>query len=277
MVRKMNRPLYQIPVIFFASILLGFAYNAFLLPHKILSGGVTGVAMIFGLLTPIDTGVMIFALNVPILIMGFFHLGKRFIAYSVFSVLVTTISMQFIPTDLLQIDTVLASVFGGVISGIAIGLIFKSGGSTGGFDIIGMILTKKKDMALGNLFFIMNAVVIFFSGFLFGWDLALYTMVSIFASGKVIDAIHTQHIKLTLMIITSKGEEIKEQLLSRLYRGITILEGEGAYTKEKRKVLITVISRYELTEVKSIIKEIDPKSFVNITETVEVMGFFHRN
>jgi len=233
--------------------------------------------MIFGLLTPIDTGVMIFALNVPILIMGFFHLGKRFIAYSVFSVLVTTISMQFIPTDLLQIDTVLASVFGGVISGIAIGLIFKSGGSTGGFDIIGMILTKKKDMALGNLFFIMNAVVIFFSGFLFGWDLALYTMVSIFASGKVIDAIHTQHIKLTLMIITSKGEEIKEQLLSRLYRGITILEGEGAYTKEKRKVLITVISRYELTEVKSIIKEIDPKSFVNITETVEVMGFFHRN
>lgn len=268
--------MYRLPIIFLASILLGYAYNSFLLPHSILSGGVSGIAMMFGLLTPINSGILIFAMNIPIFIMGYIYLGRRFIAYSIFSVAITSVAMQFIPIMSIVQDSLLASVFGGVIAGVAIGLIFKAGGSTGGFDIIGMIITKKRDLSLGNFFFTLNAVIIFFAGFLFGWDLALYTMISIFATSRVIDAIHTQHVKLTIMVISAKGEEIRDQLLAKLYRGITILDGEGAYSKEPRKVLISVITRYELPEVKAIVKEVDPKAFVNITQTVEVMGFFVR-
>jgi len=120
----------------------------------------------------------------------------------------------------------------------------------------------------------MNGIVVAASGFVFSWDAALLTLVSIYATGKVVDTIHTSHIKLTLMIITSKGDEVKQQLLEKLHRGVTIIDAKGAYSGEGRKVLITVITRYQLADVKSTIKETDPKSFVNILQTTEVIGMF---
>ncbi|WP_309863823.1 YitT family protein [Desmospora profundinema] len=260
-----------------SSALIGFAFNMMLLPHKVLSGGVSGIAMILGLVTPLNTGVIIFLLNVPILILGYLKLGNRFIIYSLLSIAVTAVSMQFIPLEAISNDPIMSAIFGGVIVGIATGLIFRSGGSTGGFDIIGMVLTLKKELPLGALIFALNAVVVFISGFVFDWDLALYTMASIYVTGKVIDAIHTRHVKLTLMIITQKGDAVKKKLLSNLVRGITVLDGEGAYTQEKRQVLLTVISRYELPDVKRWVASADPQAFVNITQTVDVMGYFRRS
>lgn len=129
---------------------------------------------------------------------------------------------------------------------------------------------------MGTLLFAMNSIVILLSGFLFSWDAALNTLVSIFVLGKVIDKVHTHHVKLTLMIITRKGEEVKQHLLKNVYRGVTVIDSIGGYSNEQSNVIITVISRYELTEVKTLIEEIDPEAFVNITETLEVMGLFHR-
>ncbi|MFV9510215.1 YitT family protein [Tepidibacillus sp. LV47] len=267
----------RIITIFFSSVLIAVSYNLFLLPHKVLSGGITGIAMIIGLLTPLNTGTVIFLLNIPILILGFLKIGKRFIIYSLFSVSITSLAMHYIPQKAIVIDPILSSVFGGVISGMGIGLIFRVGGSTGGFDIIGLLLTRKRDLPLGAIIFGMNAVVVLVSGFLFNFDLALYTMLSIYTSGRVIDAIHTRHVKLTLMIITSRGEEMKNMLMEHIVRGITIVDGEGAYTKEKRKILFTVITRYDLILIKPYIFEVDPHAFVNITETVEVLGAFRRS
>jgi uncharacterized membrane-anchored protein YitT (DUF2179 family) len=122
----------------------------------------------------------------------------------------------------------------------------------------------------------MNAVVIVISGFLLNWDSALNTLVSIFVTGKVVDAIYTDHAKLTIMIITENGEKMRQHLISNLYRGLTILDGVGGYSNDKRNILVTVISRYELNEVKNLISEVDSAAFVNITETIEVMGLFHR-
>jgi uncharacterized membrane-anchored protein YitT (DUF2179 family) len=262
--------------IFLFSVLLAFAYNQFLLPHQILSGGISGIAMIIGLLTPMNTGIANLILNIPIFIVGYIKLGKKFILYSIFSVAVASIALIYIPVAAFSQDPVLSSIFGGVLAGVAAGFIFRSSASTGGFDIIGLLLTNRKEIQLGNLIFLMNAVVIFISGFLFNWDVALYTMLSIFATGKVIDTIYTNHVKLTLMIITGKGEEVRRRLLAKLVRGITILDGEGAYTKEKRKILFMVISRYELADVKKIVKEADTHAFINVTKTVEVIGFFRR-
>ncbi|KOS69209.1 hypothetical protein AEA09_12055 [Lysinibacillus contaminans] len=266
----------NIVIVTFGSILIGFAYNFLLIPHEILSSGLSGIAIMLGLVTPVNTGVLNFLLNLPLLILGVMKLGKRFIGYTILSVVVVSVSLYIIPVYKMTNEPLLASIFGGVIAGVGVGIIFRASGSSGGFDIVAMLLNKKRDLPLGALISGMNAVVVLISGFIFSWDAALYTLVSIYATGKVIDTIHTSHIKLTLMIVTSKGEEVKKKLLGSLYRGVTIMDAEGAYTGEKRKVLFTVITRYQLGEVKDMIKEVDSTAFVNITQTTEVIGMFDR-
>lgn len=264
-------------LIFVASIVLGFAFNMFLLPHEILSGGITGLAMIFGLMTPVNSGIWLIILNIPILIVGWMKLGKTFIGNSVFSVAVTSISMLYIPVIRVTEDALLSSVFGGVIVGAAVGVIIRFYGSTGGFDVIGLLLTMKRDIPLGVLVFSLNSLVVFVSGFIFSWELAMYTMASIYITGLVVDRVHTRHIKLSLMVVTSQGDKVKKELLDNLYRGVTVVDGEGAYSAAKLKVLYTVISRYELAFVRPLIKNIDPNAFVSISETMEVMGNFRKD
>ncbi len=266
----------QILGIIFGSIIVAVAFNLFLIPHEILSSGLTGVSMIFGILTPINTGIANFLLNLPLLVIGYIKLGRKFILHTILSVTVISIGLYMIPIMKLANDIILSSIFGGVVAGIGIGIIFRCSGSSGGFDVIGMLISRKKDFPIGTMLTFMNAVIILISGFLFNWDSALYTMVSIFVTGKVVDSVYTHHEKLTLMIVTQKGEEVREHLLDNVYRGVTVFDGMGGYTNQQRKILMTVISRYELGEVKSLISKIDPTAFVNITETVEVMGLFHK-
>ena len=266
----------KVLAIVFGSIVVGVAYNMFLIPHKILSSGLSGIAIMLGIVTPLNTGMLNFLLNLPLLIVGVLKLGKQFISYTILSVVVVSISLYVIPIQAISTEPILSSLFGGVLTGAGIGIIFRASGSSGGFDIIAMLMQKKNDFPLGTLLSAMNAVVVVISGFVFGWDAALNTLVAIYATGKVIDTIHTNHIKLTLMIVTNKGDELKTKLLANLYRGITMMDGQGAYTGQERKILMTVITRYQLTEVKGLINEVDPDAFVNITETTEVVGMFHR-
>ncbi|HZG70977.1 MAG TPA: YitT family protein [Chondromyces sp.] len=266
----------QLAGILLGSVIIAIAFNFFLIPHEILSSGVSGISMIVGIVTPINTGIANFVINLPLLILGYMKLGRRFICYTIFSVIIVSAGLYLLPVEALSANAMLSSVFGGALTGLGVGMIFRCSGSSGGFDIIGMILAYKNDFPIGTLLSAMNAAVILASAFIFDWDSVLNTLVSIFVTGKVIDSIHTQHVKLTLMIITSKGEEVKQQLLSNIYRGITVMEGQGAYTNEKRNILLTVVSRYELVEIKKLIQEADPSAFVNISETLEVMGLFHK-
>jgi len=269
--------LYKFAVLFVFSIVLGFAFNMFLLPHEVLSGGVTGLAMIFGLLSPINSGIWLVMLNIPVFMIGWMKLGKEFIANSVFSVFITSMSMQYIPVLKVTDDALLSAVFGGVIVGISIGFIVRFYGSTGGADIIGLVVTQKYDIPLGVLIFGINSIVVFVSGFFFSWELALYTMASIYITGVVVDRVHTRHVKLSLMVVTHKGEELKNELIANLIRGITVMNGYGAYSNNENKVLYTVITRYELALVKSLIKDIDPNAFVSVSKTAEVVGNFRRS
>jgi uncharacterized membrane-anchored protein YitT (DUF2179 family) len=258
------------------SLIIVVAFNLFLIPHEVLSSGLSGISMILGIITPLNTGLANFLLNFPLLIIGYKILGRKFIMNSIFSVLIISLGLYLIPVYAIAGDTILSSIFGGALTGLGVGIVFRCSGSTGGFDIIGMIICRKRDFPIGTLLSGMNAIVIFFSGFLFDWDSALYTLISIYVTGKVVDAIYTDHVKLTLMIITDKGDEMRQHLLTNLYRGITILDGVGGYSNNKRQVLISVISRYELNDVKNLITEVDCNAFVNITETIEVLGLFHR-
>ncbi len=266
----------QILLVIAGAMLVAVAYNFFLIPHEILSSGLSGIAIMLGILTPINTGVLNLLLNLPLLVLGVIKLGKRFIAYTILSVVALSVFLYIVPVVELSTEPILSSLFGGVLTGAGVGITFRASASSGGFDIIAMLLARKKDFPLGTLLSIMNAGVILIAGFLFSWDAALSTLIAIYATGKVVDTIHTKHIKLTLNIVTSKGDEICEKLLKRLYRGITVIDAKGAYSGESRTVLMTVITRYQLNEVKQVIHETDPTAFVNITQTVEVVGLFHR-
>lgn len=265
-------------VILLGAVLIAAGFNLFLIPLHLLSGGVSGLAMLTAYFTPLSISIMYLAYNVPILIAGWFLLGKRFVGLSILSVAATTWFIALIPTPdkLLASDTLLAAVFGGVLVGIGCGISFRVGGSSGGFDIVGSIVTRFRDFPVGNVLVGLNAVVILAMGYLEGnWNVALASMVSIYITGKVVDLIHISHIKITLFIITDRTDEMLERLLT-LPRGVTLIKTQGAFSHKEKDMLMTVTTRYELAELQEIIRKTDPTAFVNIVETVGVMGSFRR-
>lgn len=257
------------------SLLMATGFNLFLIPHQLLSGGVSGISMIVGYLTGWNIGLLYFVINLPLLVWGWIAIGRRFVLLSVVSVVLTSWFMQLIPSRPVTFEPLLGAVFGGVLIGIGSGITLRSGGSGGGFDIVGSVLTRRRDFPLGTLLFVMNGVVILALGSLKNWDLALSSMLSIYITGKIVDTIHIRHIKVTAFIITQRKDELLARLL-KLPRGVTALKTEGAYSHEPRDMLMTVATRYELAELRKIIRQTDPKAFVNIVETVEVIGEFQR-
>jgi uncharacterized membrane-anchored protein YitT (DUF2179 family) len=261
-------------VIFVGALLVAIGFNMFLIPHQLLSGGVSGIAMIIGYFTKWNIGLLYFVLNLPLMIWGLLVIGRRFIVISVIFVILTTWLMQILPP--IEQDPMLGAVFGGVLVGVGSGITLRIGGSSGGFDIIGSILTRKWDFPLGTILSLLNAGVILALGFYKkNWDLALYSMLAIYISGKVVDSIHIRHVKVTAFIVTKQKKLLLDKLLT-LPRGVTLIKTEGAYTSQEHDMLMTVTTRYELAELKKIIKLIDPKAFVNIVETVGILGEFRK-
>ncbi|WP_156289815.1 YitT family protein [Oceanobacillus salinisoli] len=264
-------------IVIIGSLIIAFAFNFFLVPYEILSSGLSGIAILIGLITPFDIGVMNFVLNLPILILGYYKLGKEITLNTLICVISLSVFLYIIPVSAVADNILLSAIFGGVISGIGIGLILKYSGTSGGLDIIAIIVSRSSNMSVGLLLTGMNGIIILFSGTFFGWNLALYTLLSIYLTGKMIDTFHTNHIKLTMQIITTKGEPIRKELLETIYRGITITDGYGGYTMENKQILMVVLTRYETMKVKEIVRKHDTKAFINIFETVEVDGEFAKN
>jgi uncharacterized membrane-anchored protein YitT (DUF2179 family) len=259
------------------ALLIAGAFNLFLIPHQLLSGGLSGVAMMIGYMTGGNIGWLYLVLNVPVLFWGWFIVGRRFIIWSMYTVLASTLFLQLIPVTAIAKDAVLGSVFGGIILGIGTGMMLRYGGSSGGFDIIASIITRKRDLPVGSIIFTLNGLVIAaLVLFTKDWNLALYSLLSIYTAGKVVDIIHVRHIKVTAFIITTKTDEMLAKLLSHP-RGITIIKTRGAYTSAEKDMLMTVRTRYELAELRKTIASIDARAFVNIVETVGVIGDFHRS
>lgn len=259
------------------ALLIAFGFNQLLIPHQMISGGVSGITMIIGYATGLNIGWLYFILNVPVLIWGWKALGLRFVGWSLVAVVATTIFMQLIPVAPLVGDLTLGAVFGGVVVGFGSGLALRAGSSSGGFDIVAAIVTRKRDISIGMLIFVLNGTVIAALGFLTDdWDVALFSLLSIFTTGKIIDLIHINHVKITAFIVTSKTEEMRAALIP-LYRGVTVIRTRGGYTNTEYDMLMTVTTRYELNELRKIITTHDPRAFVNIVETISVLGDFRRS
>jgi uncharacterized membrane-anchored protein YitT (DUF2179 family) len=259
-----------------SAVAVGFGFQLLLIPVKLLSSGVSGVAMVVGYLSGWNIGWLYFALNVPILLWGNRILGKRFIGLSMVSVLSTAFFMQVVPKIELTNDRLLASVFGGVLVGIGTSVALRYGGSTGGFDIIASIISRYRDLPIGILTVLLNTFVVAALGFLQNdWNAALYSMLSIYLTGRLIDAVHTPHHKVTAFIVTNHTHEPASRLL-KLPRGVTIVKTRGAFTSEERDMLMTVTTRYELAELRKMIIEVDSKAFVNVVQTIDVIGEFRK-
>ncbi|HLR54942.1 MAG TPA: YitT family protein [Pseudogracilibacillus sp.] len=272
----------RIAVVILGSFLLAVSLNFFLINANVYASGFSGFAQLLSsvfkdfLQIQVSTGVLLFILNVPVLIISWFKIGKGFTIYSILSVIFATIFLEVLPVVSLSDDIILNAVAGGVISGAGVGLSLKRGASTGGMDIIAMILSRLQDKPIGVYFLILNAVIIFVAGILYEPENALYTMLTLYVTTLVIDAIHTRHEKVTVLIVTHKAEELQAAIHKHLVRGITVVPAKGAYSKADKNLLYLVVTRYELYDLETIIYEEDPQAFTNIIQTVGVFGFFRK-
>ena len=273
----------RIIIVIIGALINAVALNFFFISADVYAGGFTGVAQllstVFSQFFDIDfisTGIWLLLLNIPVFLMGWFKVGKHFTLYSILSVGMSTFFLELIPVYSFSNDIMLNAVFGGVLGGFAVGITLKWGASTGGSDILAMILSRMKDRPIGMYLMVVNGIIIFFAGLLNEPENALYTLLALYVTTRVIDGIHTRHEKVTAMIVTKKTDELSSAIHEQVVRGITILPARGAYTKEDKSMLVVVITRYELYDLERIIYETDPEAFTNIVQTAGVFGFFRR-
>ncbi|AVQ98634.1 hypothetical protein BN988_01164 [Oceanobacillus picturae] len=273
----------RIIIVICGALLNAISLNFFLIGANVYASGFTGAAQLVSsvfndfLNIGVSTGILLLLFNVPVAILGWFKVGKGFTVYSVISVLFTSVFLEFIPIIGFSEDIILNAVFGGVIAGTGVGMTLKVGASTGGMDIVAMVLSRMKDRPIGTYFLALNAVIIALAGILYEPENALYTLLTLYVTTRVIDAIHTRHEKVTAMIITHKADELQREIHKTMVRGITILPAKGAYTKSDKSMMYLVVTRYELYDLERIINEVDPNAFTNIVQTTGIFGFFRKD
>ncbi|SER86407.1 Uncharacterized membrane-anchored protein YitT, contains DUF161 and DUF2179 domains [Gracilibacillus ureilyticus] len=274
----------RIAIVIVGAMFNAIALNFFLIGADVYASGFTGMSQILSTIFTeylgyenISTGIILFILNIPVAILGWFKVGKGFTIYSFLSVIFTSLFLEILPIIKLADDIILNAVFGGVIAGIGVGITLKWGASTGGSDIVAMVLSRMKDKPIGGYLMIINGLIILVAGLLNEPENALYTLVGLYVTTRVLDGIHTRHEKVTAMIVTKKADELQKAIHDTMVRGITILPVTGAYTKEDKHMLYLVITRYELYDLEKIIKEVDENAFTNVVQTAGVYGFFRRN
>lgn len=264
-------------------ILLGSAIFAFGLVHfnmqnNLAEGGFTGITLLLYFLLNWDPGIMNIILNIPIFFIGWKLLGKTTFIYTVIGTFALSGFLwlfQLYSIDLgLQNDMTLVALFAGTFVGVGLGIIFRYGGTTGGVDIIARLAHKYVGWSMGRTMFMFDALVILASVLLYLKPIeGMYTLVAVFIGARVIDFIQEgAYAARGAMIISNKSNEISNQILKNMDRGVTVLEGRGSYTGEKRDVLYCVVGRNEIVRLRNLINEIDPHAFVSVTSVHDVMG-----
>lgn len=258
------------------SLISGISFNAFIMPHKLLSGGISGIALITNYLTGISPGVLIFALNVPIFVLGYKFIDKEFIILSLigmtsFSIFIDAFS--FLRGLYIVDDVMLSCLYGGILNGIGMGIVFRNRASQGGIDIVAVIVKKYMSINLGSTSLVINLIIILVASFIYGLKPALYTLITIYVASQVLDKVQQGFdIRKQVIIISEREDEVVQEILKKLHRGVTYLDGEGAFTGKKKKVIYCIVALNQLAKLKQIVKEIDPNAFMAVSDTAEVLG-----
>jgi len=273
-------------LIVFASLIQAVSLRVFFVPANLASGGVSGIAQLINHFTGWPIGLMVLIGNIPLFILGWRFLGGRrfamrtalaIVAYSFFTDLLLKIPAfnyysNILISDL-KGDIFLNSLYGAIISGIGYGLVYRARGTSGGSDILARILNYWRGVSMTQSYLMVDTAVILAAGFIFGWKEALYAMITLYVSGLVSETVlEGGGTVRTAMIITAQPEQVSSRVIEELQRGVTYLEGRGAYTGNSRPVLYCVVSRAEVAALKTIVHEIDPDAFLVIGVAHEALG-----
>ncbi|MDP4092107.1 MAG: YitT family protein [Bacillota bacterium] len=260
------------------SILAAVGLEIFLIPNNIIDGGIVGISIISSYLTKLPLSAFIIVFNLPFLFLGYKQIGKTFVFSSMFSIVSLSFWVYiFHPIPGLTNDILLATVFGGIILGVGVGMIIRYGGSLDGTEMVAIIFNKRTAFSVGEMVMFFNIFILSSAGLVFGWDRAMYSLIAYFIAFKVIDImIEGLDEAKAAIIISEKGEEIAQAIKARLGRGVTFLEGHGGFSKNQKTILYSVVTRLEVAKLKSIISDKDERAFVTINDVSDVMGGKHR-
>jgi uncharacterized membrane-anchored protein YitT (DUF2179 family) len=256
--------------------MLALANDIFLIPNNVFAGGATGLAIVINSMTGLPVGLLVLLANVPLLLAGILWLGGwRFLARTTYTVLVYSFLLEFFRpfTQSVTTDPLLYTLYGGLLGGAGVGLVFRAQGTTGGDDIGAQLLDRFRGIPVNTGLVLINAAILVLVGFRFGADKALYALISAFASSQAVNFV-LEGIRPTRLvyIISSDPEAIAHRIQTLLGRGVTFLEGRGAYSGRGYSVILTAVRQQELSTVTNTVREIDPNAFVIINEAREVMG-----
>jgi len=270
----MKHPLSRVSLTLLGAFIASIAVNALYIPHNILSGGITGIAILLNIKLGFNTAIVILLLNIPIFIFGYKFIHKEFIIHSLIGMLSSTAFIELTRNVTFHSESMLTTIlFGGILSGIGYGLIFKSGASTGGNDIISKVLNRKYSYSISTFNFLFNLLIIGTSITIFGIDKSIETLTAMYVSSLTIKYIlEGTNYKRTVLIITDKEQLVSAAINQELARGCTIIEGLGSFTSRKRHILYAVISITQVPRLKAIVSTIDPNAFINVIETQVVFG-----
>lgn len=256
------------------AVMAAIALKLILVPNSMIDGGMNGVSIILNTLFGGSLGLIIFIVNLPFLILGYKQLGKKFVLKAFYGMALFSILLEVLDkyTPLID-DTLLATVYGGILLGVGCGLIIKEGGCLDGTETIAILINRKKSLSVGQVVFCFNIVIYGAAIFVFGAERALYSLLTYFISYKVIDMVSDGfNSAKAAFIITDDGREIASEILKKLGRTVTVLSGEGIISHGDKRVLYTVITRFEVPILKDILNYTDDSSFVTVFDVSEIIG-----
>lgn len=278
MKKKIWKYIFDYSMIVLGAMIAAFAVEEFLVPNTILDGGVVGISIMINALTKITLGLLTFGINIPFLIIGARKLGKVFIAKSAVGMAAFSVFVGIFETwNNATAESLLAVVFGGVILGFGVGLVIKFGGCLDGTETVAIMLNRKFKWAVGRTVLIFNVLIFGTAGILFGWERAMFSLLTYFIASKVIDIVEqgTNNAK-QAMIITNEAEEIARKIYDHLGRTVTIMEGEGLISG-KKVILYCVLNRLEISELRNVINSVDSSAFIAISDVEEIIGKHIKN
>ncbi len=272
--KKILTILWNLLLIFAGSVLCAIAIKGILVPKEFLAGGVTGLALLGHYVFPsLPIGFIYFLLNIPLFVIGWMFVGRRFFWYSLAGMIIFS-AVIFWPSPVFSVeDMILNALAAGVITGLGSGIILRSLGSAGGLDILSIILFKRFSVRPGTTVMTFHAILLFIALFRLPMERVLYTLIYFFINAYFVNLVVIGlSQRKAIMIISSRWKDISRQIMEQLQRGVTIVQGEGGYSGQRLHILYSVITLTELSRFKEMVRKIDPNAFVVVTETLEVMG-----
>ena len=273
--RLTKRKVFQrILLITLGASLMGIGLEIFLVPNNVIDGGITGISIMLSYITGWKLGIFLFILNIPFFFIGYKQIGKTFAFSTLYGIIVLSIVTTLLhPVPAFTQDILLATVFGGIILGIGVGIVIRYGGSLDGTEILAILFNNKLPFSVGEIIMFFNLFILGSAGFVFTWDRAMYSLIAYFVAFKTIDITITGlDESKSVWIISDDAKQIGDAIMNRLGRGVTYINGEGAYSGDDKKVIFCVINRLEEAKLKEIVTEYDNHAFLAVADIAEVRG-----